>query len=84
LSAELEAQPEADNLSANIFHPKAIYRVGCWNMWIFYQTGKLAQVHVLMEMDQHYNELLGVSETRWTDGGSMQITSGHNIFYSGL
>ena len=28
-------------------------------------------------------ELLGVSETRWTESGSRQLLSGHHILYSG-
>jgi hypothetical protein len=32
---------------------------------------------------QNNTELLGASETRWTDIGFKQITSGHNILYSG-
>jgi hypothetical protein len=30
-----------------------------------------------------YNKLLGVSETRQTDSGSMQITSANNILIQG-
>ena len=76
-----QTQQETGNPRANILHPKSIYRVGCWNVRTLYQTGKIAQV--VREME-HYNiELLGVSETRWTDSGAMQLTSGHHILYSG-
>ena len=46
-----------------------------------YQTGKLAQS--VREMDSYKIELLGVSETRWTGSGQMQLASGYHMLYSG-
>ncbi|XP_055997865.1 craniofacial development protein 2-like [Ostrea edulis] len=65
----------------DVLRPKITRRVGCWNVWTLYQTGKLAQV--VREMEYYKIELLGVSEARWTGSGSKQLVSGHQILYSG-
>ncbi|XP_056021988.1 craniofacial development protein 2-like [Ostrea edulis] len=65
----------------DVIQPKTTRRVGCWNVWTLYKTGKL--VKVVREMEHYKIELLGVSEAGWTGSGSKQLVSGHQIFYSG-
>jgi hypothetical protein len=55
--------------------------VGNWNVWRLYKTEKFAQA--MNKMEEYNIKLLSVSETRWTGSGVMQLTSVHNLLYSG-
>ncbi|KAL3841972.1 hypothetical protein ACJMK2_020048 [Sinanodonta woodiana] len=50
-----------------LLSPKALIRVGCWNVRTLNQTGRLAQA--VREL-HHYNlTLMGVTEARWIGTG---------------
>ncbi|XP_070210937.1 craniofacial development protein 2-like [Littorina saxatilis] len=46
-----------------------------------YEPGKTAQVAA--EMRRNNLTLLGISETRWTDGGQRRLMTGELLLYSG-
>ena len=46
-----------------------------------YEAGKCA--NVAREMKNYQLEILGISETRWTEAGKSILTSGETIIYSG-
>ena len=56
-------------------------RIGTWNVRTMYGSGKVHQV--ASEMKRLGLAILGVSETRWTGTGKVQLVSGETILYSG-
>ena len=54
--------------------------IGTWNVRTQYETGKLAQL--IREMQKYGIEILGISEMRWTENGTM-LSDGCQILYSG-
>ncbi|KAL9983948.1 hypothetical protein ACROYT_G006197 [Oculina patagonica] len=65
----------------SLLGPKAITRIGCWNVRTMYECGKAAQV--AKEMKENRVDILGVSESRWTGSGSVVLADGTTILYSG-
>ncbi|XP_041376748.1 uncharacterized protein LOC121389211 [Gigantopelta aegis] len=65
--------------TVNFLKPKTKMKIGRWNVTTMYQTGKLAQV--IKEMN-NYIDILGISETRWTGAGKMQLANGQTLLYS--
>ena len=53
--------------------------IGTWNVRTLYQTGKLT--NALKEMDNMSLDLLGISECRWTDNGTI-VKDDHIMIYS--
>ena len=56
-----------------------LLRIGTWNVRALYQTGKLTKA--LKEMDNMSLDLLGISECRWTDNGTI-VKDDHIMIYS--
>jgi len=46
-----------------------------------FETGKTCQVAA--EMRNYGLDLLGISETRWTQSGQMRLNTGEMLLYSG-
>ena len=63
----------------SLLGPKAITRIGCWNVRTMYECGKAAQV--AKEMKENRIDILGVSESRWTGSGSVVLADGTTILY---
>ena len=56
-------------------------RIGTWNVRTMHQPGKLANVE--REMQRLVVDIMGVSEVRWTGAGSIELSDGGCILYSG-
>ena len=56
-------------------------RIATWNVRTLYQTGKLA--NVALEADRLNMDILGVSETRWTGNGRLNVDDKYEFIYSG-
>ena len=61
--------------------PKALVRIGTWNVRTMYETSKCAQV--IKEMNNLNIDILGISECRWTGAGRQTVRDGATILYSG-
>ena len=55
--------------------------IGTWNVRTMFETGKTCQVAA--EMRSYGLDLLGISETRWTQSGQMRLNTGELLLYSG-
>ena len=55
--------------------------IGTWNVRTMFETGKTCQVAA--EMRSYGLDLLGISETRWTQSGQMRLNTGEMLLYSG-
>ncbi|GFR99713.1 craniofacial development protein 2 [Elysia marginata] len=49
---------------------KTLMRIGAWNVRTLYQSGKFD--NLLIEMESLKTDILGISETRWTESGSIR------------
>ena len=56
-------------------------RIASWNVRTLYETGKCQQA--VMEMQRYKLDILGVSETHWTQLGQKKLQSGEVILFSG-
>ena len=56
-------------------------RLGSWNVRTMYEAGKTAQV--IKEMQRYRLDILGISETHWSQGGQHKTRTGELIIYSG-
>ena len=56
-------------------------RIGSWNVRTLYEAGKTAQV--IQEMQKYRLDLLGISETHWSQAGEKRTRTGEFIVYSG-
>ena len=54
--------------------------IGTWNVRKMYEAGKTAQIAA--EMRRFNVTVLGLCETRWTQSGQLQLTTGE-LIYSG-
>jgi hypothetical protein len=57
-------------------------RIGSWNVRIFFQKGKLAQLN--RDMDRYKLDILGASKVRWNGSGQIMTTVGKMFLYSGM
>ena len=57
-----------------------ILKIATWNVRTLYQAGKFD--NILQEMDRLKLDILGLSETRWTDDGKISRDE-HTMLYSG-
>jgi len=57
-----------------------ILKIATWNVRTLYQAGKFDSI--LQEMDRLKLDILGLSETRWTDDGKISRDE-HTMLYSG-
>ena len=55
--------------------------IGTWNVRTMYETGRALQVAA--EMKRNKIEILGISETRWTQAGQTRLSTGELLLYSG-
>ena len=55
-------------------------KIGNWNVRTLYRSGNIAQVP--REMTFKILDIMGISETHWTEQGKMQLTE-ETIIYSG-
>lgn len=55
-------------------------KIGTWNVRTLYQAGKLD--NVIMEMKRLDLDIIGISEARWTDSGSLD-KDGYVFYFSG-
>ncbi|VDO85373.1 unnamed protein product, partial [Schistosoma margrebowiei] len=60
---------------------RATIYLGTWNVHTTWDTGRAFQIAA--EMRRYNLELLGISETRWTQVGQQRLTSGELLLYSG-
>ena len=49
-------------------------KIGKWNVRTLYRSGSIAQV--AREMTSRNIDIMGISETHWTERGKMQLTEG--------
>ena len=56
-------------------------RIGSWNVRTLYEVGKTAQV--IQEMQKYRLDILGISETHWSQAGEKRTRTGEFIVYSG-
>lgn len=65
-----------------LVHPKTQkMRIGNWNVRTLYQGENLAiEARTLNQLNL---DIMGISETHWTDQGKLRIASGETILYSG-
>ena len=76
-----QTRKEVSTQTTNLLTPKSPFVIGCWNVRTLYQTGKLAQV--LKEMKQYKINILGITESRWTETGKRKLGTGETIIWSG-
>lgn len=56
-------------------------RIASWNVRTMYESGKCAQI--AQEMQRYKLNILGISETHWTQSGQKRLATGELILYSG-
>ncbi|VDP03156.1 unnamed protein product [Schistosoma margrebowiei] len=60
---------------------RATIYLGTWNVRTMWDTGRALQITA--EMRRCNLEVLGISETHWTQVGQQRLTSGELLLYSG-
>ncbi|VDP47915.1 unnamed protein product [Schistosoma curassoni] len=60
---------------------RAIIYLGTWNVRTMWDIGRAFRIAA--EMRRYNLEVLGVSETHWTQVGQQRLTSGELLLYSG-
>ncbi|CAH8511165.1 unnamed protein product [Schistosoma guineensis] len=60
---------------------RATIYLGTWNARTMWETGRVFQISA--EMRRYNLEVLGISETHWTQVGQQRLTSGEFLLYSG-
>ncbi|VDP62249.1 unnamed protein product [Schistosoma curassoni] len=60
---------------------RATIYLGTWNVRTMWDTERAFQIAA--EMRRYNLEVLGISETHWTQVGQQRITSGERLLYSG-
>jgi len=76
-----ESHREATDRTTEVLNAKVKTRIGFWNVRTMYDTGKLAQV--TSEMRRYNLDILGISESRWTESGRLRTSTGETVLYSG-
>ena len=56
-------------------------RIGSWNVRTLYEAGKCKQA--LSEMHRNKLDILGISESHWTQFGQKRFQTGEEIIFSG-
>ncbi len=56
-------------------------RIGSWNVRTMYEVGKQEQIR--NEMHRYNLDILGISETHWSQSGQRKLKTGELILYSG-
>ena len=56
-------------------------RIGSWNVRTMYEVGKQEQIR--NEMQRYNLNILGISETHWSQSGQRKLKTGELILYSG-
>ena len=56
-------------------------RIGSWNVRTLYEAGKTAQT--VQEMQKYRLDILGISETRWSQEGQKKLSTEELVIYSG-
>ena len=56
-------------------------RIGSWNVRTMYEVGKQEQIR--NEMQRYNLDILGISETHWSQSGQRKLKTGELILYSG-
>ena len=72
---------EGRGVTNSFLKPKALVRIGAWNVRTMYEPAKTAQV--TSEMERYNIDILGISECRWTGAGRQMTKDGATILYSG-
>ncbi|VDP19696.1 unnamed protein product [Schistosoma margrebowiei] len=60
---------------------RATIYLGKWNVHTMWNTGRALQIAA--EMKRYNLDVLGISETHWTQVGQQRLTSGKLLLYSG-
>ncbi|CAH8471399.1 unnamed protein product [Schistosoma rodhaini] len=60
---------------------RATIFIGTWNVRTMWETGRVFQISA--EMRKYNLEVLGISETHWTQVGQQRLSSGELLLYSG-
>ena len=76
-----QSQQDASGLIKSLKHPKYTMKIGNWNARTLYRSANIAQAAT--EMTRRGIDVMGISETHWTGQGTMQLTEGKTIIYSG-
>ena len=64
-----------------VLNTKTKLKFGFWNVRTMFEAGKLAQI--TKEMRRYNLNILGISDARWTDSGSIKTNTGETVLYSG-
>ncbi|XP_063436004.1 craniofacial development protein 2-like [Mytilus trossulus] len=81
MNVSSESRNAARGKKCGLLTPKNVLSIGAWNVRTMYETGKTAQV--VNEMRRYNISILGVSECRWLNNGSISTDTGETILYSG-
>jgi len=76
-----ESREEAQGPTRTLVHPKTRTNIGNWNVRTLFQSGNIAIA--AKEMKNLNIDILGISETHWTEQGKTKLSSGETIIYSG-
>ena len=76
-----QSRKDAPGLIGSLVHPRRDMKIGNWNVRTLHRTGNVAQV--AREMGKRGIDIIGISETHWTDQGRVQLAGGETIIYSG-
>ena len=68
-------------VAKKLFNPRKLIRIGSWILKTKYAAGT-AQL-LAHEMQRYQLDILGVSESRWTGRGKINLPTEETIFYSG-
>ncbi|KAL9965582.1 hypothetical protein ACROYT_G029403 [Oculina patagonica] len=76
-----QCREDAQELNKPLMTPRTQIRIGNWNVRTMYTAGNVAQVVRLM--NQMKVQIMGISECRWIGAGTMKLSSGETVLYSG-
>ena len=71
MTQEEQSRQDPLRLISQLVHPRKTTKIGNWNAQTLYQSGNIAQV--VREMAKKRIDIMGLSETRWTGQGKMQL-----------
>lgn len=81
MTASNESSREVGGTKKWVLSTKTKLKFGFWNVRTMFEAGKLAQI--TSEMRRYNLNILGISEARWTDSGSIKTNTGETVLYSG-
>ena len=76
-----QSQQDASRPTKPLLHPKGITKIGNWNVRTLYESANIAQG--IREMAKRGIDIMGISDTYWTEHGRVQLQEGETIIYSG-